>query len=1302
MLLCANNTMAQDYIIASENDWNTFADNVSNGTESYEGKIVKLTADITVTTMVGNKEHPFKGTFYGCGHTLTFNIGTSSSFSNEEYLAPFRYTDGATFKFLNITGSFFVNKANIGGLIARASGNTSIVNCHCSVAINSTFSGYAPYVGGFVSRMNGSMVITNCLFNGSFITNQAKRYWGGFVSDWDYTKGTLKLQNCEFVPLETTKLNELYYHNFVYSYTNNATITNCYYSNSDCNYGISVGDMNVEQLASALGTGWKIDGTSVVPNMDGKCIDIAIIQGIHDNYAYTGNEINLDYKVIDALGDEINSKDYTSTLYYGNSIVDQVIAPGNYILKIEANSGSEVSGSTSLGFRVYPTSLIGDGSPSNPYKIGSAADWDRFTEIIAGTNGATKQSDACAILTDNVPNATEQANGIIDVTTMVNSKYQGTFNGAGHTLTISYGTEDNRVGNVSPFMACENATIKYLHVDGNIYTKQKATSGLVNYIYNSYILSCWSSVSINNSINDYIMGIASEGYGENTFNNCLFDGELISYYQPDGGMFTSGDGWIGCFTTNAASATITNCLVNPQNIQIRKEATINTFYKSGTPKSFSNNYYLGISGANQGIDASSMTPEELVAALGPGWMVDENNNVVPIMDISNLASAHISLPDIVFWQGGEPIILDYKVTDFENNELIEGTQYTSIITKDGKTVSEIIDEGDYILTLTATSDGGYTGKKTQKFHVGDGLNKDENGNYYVVMPEIGTKTVMPRGKEDGFAFTIYNPRHPNSFGSTSDGSIIINAQGYTMSINGVIYSNFGSDWVDDVYFEFYNGTKANNASPSYKTEGNHFHSQSMQFTPEGEQTEICFISGAHSAERFALTVTLTAIPYNITYNLNGGTPGEGHFTTYTTDMDYLPVTPIREGYVFAGWYTNEDFSGSPLKSLRGSVGDKTFYARWKKSLATNTDISISTPEDVTYNGSEFTPAITVTDGETNITNECEISYADNINAGKSTVTIIAKEESNDYAGEATREFTIKKATPTYTIPENLSLKCDQTLSDITLPKGFAFNDINTSLTVGETNTVNATFTPEDTKNYEVVKGIEIKVAVADHVPAETVKENEETPTCETNGSYDEVVYCSVCNKELSRTSKTTDAFGHKYGTPTYTWNDDGKTCTATVVCENDEKHIVTENATITSAVTTPASTESKGTTTYTATFKNSLFKTQTKTIQDIPQLNPNVNPEPNPQPEPEPNNPQPEPNPSTPVTALTEQIEINVWSYNHTIFIENAPDTEYKIIDLNGRVITTSKTKSTREEINVNNTGVLIVIIGNKSFKLAL
>lgn len=45
-------------------------------------------------------------------------------------------------------------------------------------------------------------------------------------------------------------------------------------------------------------------------------------------------------------------------------------------------------------------------------------------------------------------------------------------------------------------------------------------------------------------------------------------------------------------------------------------------------------------------------------------------------------------------------------------------------------------------------------------------------------------------------------------------------------------------------------------------------------------------------------------------------------------------------------------------------------------------------------------------------------------------------------------------------------------------------------------------------------------------PGEVVIENQVNADCDTNGSYDEVVYCSVCGDELSREAKTTDALGH--------------------------------------------------------------------------------------------------------------------------------------------------------------------------------
>ena len=75
---------------------------------------------------------------------------------------------------------------------------------------------------------------------------------------------------------------------------------------------------------------------------------------------------------------------------------------------------------------------------------------------------------------------------------------------------------------------------------------------------------------------------------------------------------------------------------------------------------------------------------------------------------------------------------------------------------------------------------------------------------------------------------------------------------------------------------------------------------------------------------------------------------------------------------------------------------------------------------------------------------------------------------------------------------------------------------------------------------------------------------------------------------------------------------------------------------------------------------------------------------------------------SVPISTIPNTSDINVWSYNRTIYIETAPDTKYTIIDTNGRLITTSKTQSTKEEIKINKSGVVIVVIDNQAFKIAL
>ena len=74
---------------------------------------------------------------------------------------------------------------------------------------------------------------------------------------------------------------------------------------------------------------------------------------------------------------------------------------------------------------------------------------------------------------------------------------------------------------------------------------------------------------------------------------------------------------------------------------------------------------------------------------------------------------------------------------------------------------------------------------------------------------------------------------------------------------------------------------------------------------------------------------------------------------------------------------------------------------------------------------------------------------------------------------------------------------------------------------------------------------------------------------------------------------------HVWGTPSYTWSEDGKTCTARRVCETDARHVEEETADVAALVTTEATCTVMGSTTYTAVFESGWAQTQTRVKQDI-------------------------------------------------------------------------------------------------------
>lgn len=91
----------------------------------------------------------------------------------------------------------------------------------------------------------------------------------------------------------------------------------------------------------------------------------------------------------------------------------------------------------------------------------------------------------------------------------------------------------------------------------------------------------------------------------------------------------------------------------------------------------------------------------------------------------------------------------------------------------------------------------------------------------------------------------------------------------------------------------------------------------------------------------SLTAAWGALNYTVTLETGGGTISEGKDVSgYIYGVG--AVLPTAEdisypGHTFKGWYTTEDYSGSPVTEISGTdSGNKTFYAKWELSRYTVT------------------------------------------------------------------------------------------------------------------------------------------------------------------------------------------------------------------------------------------------------------------------------------------------------------------------------------------------------------------------------
>ena len=580
--LPGSGTEQAPYTISNTDEWNLFATLVNCGTQNYSGKYVLLTADISVSNMVGTNSGAFMGIFLGNGKTLTFN--NSAWNSNDHYFAPFRYVSGATIQGLRVKGNIYTYQqaAMAGGLVGISYGTTNISDCHVSTVLHGRGDideGFYNHGGIVGSHASGALTITGCAYTGALLSDDNEATYGGFVGS--STGSALTITNSLFapnfnIPRSNNEMNVISGSTFTRKtlYSQTPTITNCY-----CTY----------HLTAQQGT---------------------MVRAItHDDYVTVAN-----------AGNVVNAYPYSGLTFYETGIQcddthyvvnGQTVSltlgsqPNCQVTAFKASAGT-LSGSGSFYTLTMPdrdvtisaTSLTaealpGAGTSENPYTISSNSEWETFCAQVWSGNtysGQFVRLDADIAVSKMV--GTSEANS-----------FQGTFLGNGHTLTFTKGSAGILFNEqyCAPFRYTKNATIRDLKVAGDIYTNQKFAAGLVSRPYGTTnITNCRVGTYIYSSINGDGThgGIIAMPAGSTTIEGCIYTGRLMTFNGTNNcGGFV---GWSGDNT-----ATVRNSLYIPSGSIPSGWSVINagsTFVRGNNPTVI-NCYYTEKMGDAQGAQA---------------------------------------------------------------------------------------------------------------------------------------------------------------------------------------------------------------------------------------------------------------------------------------------------------------------------------------------------------------------------------------------------------------------------------------------------------------------------------------------------------------------------------------------------------------------------------------------------------------------------------------------------------------------------------------------------------------------------
>ena len=132
------------------------------------------------------------------------------------------------------------------------------------------------------------------------------------------------------------------------------------------------------------------------------------------------------------------------------------------------------------------------------------------------------------------------------------------------------------------------------------------------------------------------------------------------------------------------------------------------------------------------------------------------------------------------------------------------------------------------------------------------------------------------------------------------------------------------------------------------------------YTDDSYVTAVTTVAGGEIGNK-TVYAKLTANTYNVwldgneeascvvSFNLNGAEGTIASQTVTPTATLKYPTVPTRDGYIFAGWYENENCTGALYDFTAVVTSDTTLYAKWVK-VENATAIQINGNANVTLNG----------------------------------------------------------------------------------------------------------------------------------------------------------------------------------------------------------------------------------------------------------------------------------------------------------------------------------------------------------------